>query len=127
MIQRIEEIIAEQNLREKSRYRYLVHRRWYLIVLLRKHGIKLKRIGEMLNLQHPAIIYGLKQAAYFEEHKDKLFLLDTLELQKEFGGLEIVFQQRNLIKDIENCYSMYHLSLVQARIKNNQYRNYEQN
>ena len=68
MIQRIEEIIAEQNLREKSRYRYLVHRRWYLIVLLRKHGIKLKRIGEMLNLQHPAIIYGLKQAAYFEEH-----------------------------------------------------------
>jgi hypothetical protein len=124
MIERIEEIIEEQNLREKTRYRYLVHRRWYLFGLLRKHGIRLERIGEMFNLSHATVIHGINQAKYYEERNDKLFLMDTLQLQNEFAGQEIIYQQRDLIEDIQNCSSMYHLSLVQARIKNNQYKNH---
>jgi len=47
-----------------------------------------------------------------------------LHLQNEFAGQEIIYQQRDLIEDIENCTCMYDLSLVQARIKNNQYKNH---
>ena len=124
MIERIQQIIEEQNLMEKSKPRYLVHRRWYLFGLLRKHGIRLERIGEMFNLSHSTVIHGINQAKYYEDRNDKLFLMDTLKLQEEFAGKEIIYQQRNLIEDIENCTSMYHLSLVQARIKNNQYKNF---
>ena len=124
MIERIEEIIEEQNLREKSRYRYLVHRRWFLFGMLRKHGIKLQRIGEMFDLNHSTIIYGISMAEFFEKQQDELFLLDTMALQKEFAGKEIVFIQRNLVEDILKCDSMGDLSLVQCRLKNNQYKNY---
>jgi len=124
MIKRIEEIIEEQNLREKTRYRYLVHRRWFLFVILRKHGIKFQRIAEMFDLNHSTIIYGISMAEFFEKQQDELFLLDTLELQKEFAGKEIIFVQRNLKEDILKCDSMGDLSLVQCRLKNNQYKNY---
>ena len=124
MIARIEQIIEEQNLRERTRHRYLVHRRWYLYILLRRHGITLTRIGKICNRSHATVIHGIQQANYFLDTNDKLFLLDTLELQKEFAGVDIVFEQRNLINDVQDCRSMYHLSLVQARIFNNQYRNY---
>lgn len=124
MIERIEEIIQEQNLREKTRYRYLVHRRWFLFGILRKHGIIYKRIGEMFNLNHSTIIYGMSMAEFYERQKDELYLLDTLELQKEFAGKEIVFHQRNLIEDIHNCKSMNELSVIQCRLKNNQYKNH---
>ena len=124
MIKRIEEIIEEQNLREKSRYRYLVHRRWFLFGILRKHGIKFQRIAEMFDLNHSTIIYGISMAEFFEKQQDELFLLDTMELQKEFAGKEIVFIQRNLVEDILKCDSMGDLSLVQCRLKNNQYKNY---
>jgi hypothetical protein len=79
----------------------------------------------MCNRGHATVIHGITQANYFLDTNDKLFLLDTLELQKEFAGVKIVFEQRNLIKDVQDCTSMYHLSLVQARIFNNQYRNYQ--
>jgi len=125
MIKRIEEIIEEQNLRERGRYRHLVHRRWFLFGILRKHGIIYKRIGEMFNLNHSTIIYGMAMADFYERQKDELYLLDTLELQKEFAGIEIVFEQRSLVDDILKCDSMGDLSLVQCRLKNNQYRNYQ--
>lgn len=124
MIERIEEIIQEQNLKDKAKPRYLVHRRWYLFGLLRKHGIRLERIGEMFDLSHSTVIHGINQAKYYEERNDKLFLMDTLQLQNEFAGQEIIYKQRDLFEDIQNCSSMYHLSLVQARIKNNQYKNH---
>lgn len=63
-------------------------------------------------------------AEFFEKQQDELFLLDTMELQKEFAGKEIVFIQRNLVEDILKCDSMGDLSLVQCRLKNNQYKNY---
>jgi hypothetical protein len=124
MIERIEEIIEEQNLREKTRYRYLVHRRWFLFDILRKHGIKFQRIAEMFDLNHSTIIYGISMADFFEKQQDELYLLDTLELQKEFAGKEIIFVQRNLVEDVLKCDSMGDLSLVQCRLKNNQYKNY---
>jgi len=124
MIERIEQIIKEQNLREKSRYRYLVHRRWFLFGILRKHGIIYKRIGEMFDLNHSTILYGMAMADFYERQKDELYLLDTMELQKEFAGIEIVFYQRNLINDIQNCKSMNELLVIQCRLKNNQYKNY---
>ena len=124
MIDRIEEIIEEQNLREKSRYRYMVHRRWFLFVLLRKHGIKLQRIGEMFDLNHSTIIYGMSMAEFYEKQQDELYLLDTMQLQKEFEGKEIVFVQRDLVEDIQNCKQMNELLVIQCRLKNNQYKNY---
>jgi hypothetical protein len=124
MIKRIEEIIEEQNLTEKSRYRYIVHRRWFLFDILRKHGIKFKRIAEMFDLNHSTIIYGISMAEFFEKQQDELYLLDTMELQKEFAGKEIIFVQRNLVEDVLKCDSMGDLSLVQCRLKNNQYKNY---
>lgn len=124
MIKRIEEIIEEQNLREKSRYRYIVHRRWFLFDILRKHGIKFQRIAEMFDLNHSTIIYGISMAEFFEKQQDELYLLDTMELQKEFAGKEIIFVQRNLVEDVLKCDSMGDLSLVQCRLKNNQYLNH---
>lgn len=124
MIERIEQIIEEQDLREKCRTRYIVHRRWFLFGILRKHGIIYKRIGEMFNLNHSTILYGMAMADFYERQKDELYLLDTMELQKEFAGVEIVFHQRNLIDDIQNCKSMNELSIIQCRLKNNQYLNY---
>jgi hypothetical protein len=124
MIDRIEQIIEKENLLTRSRKRSIVHRRWFLFGILRKHGIKLKKIGEMFDLNHSTIIYGMSIAEFFEKQNDELYLLDTMDLQKEFSGIEIIFQKRNLINDINNCKSMNELSIIQCRLKNNQYLNY---
>lgn len=124
MIQRIEEIIEEQNLREKTKYRYLVHRRWFLFRLLRKNGVVLQRIGEMFNLNHATIIYGLKMSEFYEEKKDEIYRLDTLNLQEEFGNVEIILKQRNLVEDIKKCNSTKQLLVIKARLKNSQYKNF---
>jgi hypothetical protein len=125
MIDRIEQIIIDENLKEKTKYRYIVHKRWYLFILLRKHKIKYKRIGEMFNLNHSTIIYGISMGNFYENKMDELYLLDTLKLKNEFEGKEIIFEQRNLINDICNCKSMQELLLIKARLKNNQYLNYK--
>ena len=124
MIDRIEQIIEEQGLKDKTRARYIVHRRWYLFRILRKKGIIYRRIGEMFDLNHATVIYGTGMAEFFEKQQDELYLLDTAELQKEFGGIEIISEQRNLINDIQNCKSMNELAIIQSRLLNFQYLNY---
>ena len=121
MIERIKEIIEKEKLQHNCRTRHIVHRRFYLFRLLRKHGVYFRVIGEMFNLNHSTVIHGNSIAEFFERKQDELYLLDTADLQKEFGGIEIIFEPRNLVNDIENCNSMNELSVIKSRLKNNQY------
>ncbi len=124
MIDRIKEIIEEQGLSKKCRKQNLVHKRAYLFNLIRKQGVCFREIGEMFNLSHSAIIHGCSTAELHESNNDQLYFLDTIELQKEFGDVEVITEERNLIEDIENCRTMNQLLIIQGRLKNNQYLNY---
>lgn len=123
MIQRIKEIIEEQGLNKKCRKRNLVHKRAYLFNFIRKHGVCFREIGELFNLTHATIIHGCSMAELYEKNKDELYLLDTIELQKEFENVEIKVETRNLIDDIINCKTMSEVSVIQGRLKNFQYKN----
>ena len=121
MFERIKEIIEKEKLNKKCRKRNLIHRRAYLFNLMRKHGVYFREIGEMFNLHHSTVLHGDKMAELHAKNNDQLYLLDTLDLQQEFGNIEIKIEKRNLIQDIYTCKTMNELSIIQARLNKNQY------
>lgn len=124
MIQRIKEIIEEQGLNKNCRKQNLVHQRAYLFNLLRKHGVYFREIGEMFNLHHSTILHGAKMAELHEGNNDQLYFLDTIELQKEFGNVEVINEERNLVEDVIKCRNMNQLLIIQGRLKNFQYKSF---
>ena len=124
MIDRIKEIIEEQGLSKKCRKQHIIHKRAYLFNLLRKHGLYFREIGEMFNLDHTTILHGAKMAELHEGNNDELYLLDTLELQREFENVEVKIEERNLVEDVIKCRNMNQLLIIQGRLKNFQYKSF---
>jgi hypothetical protein len=124
MIERIKEIIEEQGLKKKCRKQHIIHKRAYLFNLLRKHGLYFREIGEMFNLDHTTILHGCKMAELHNGNNDELYLLDTLELQREFENVEVIIEERNLVEDVIKCRNMNQLLIIQGRLKNFQYKSF---
>ena len=56
--------------------------------------------------------------------RDQLYFLDTIELQKEFGNVEVINEERNLVEDVIKCRNMNQLLIIQGRLKNFQYKSF---
>jgi hypothetical protein len=122
MIDRIKEIIEQENLKERTKKPKKVHRRWFLFKLLRKHGIIYKNIAEMFDMNHATIIYGLTQVENYEKQKDEIYLLDTKDLNIKFNNIEMILKERNLSEDVLNCNNLQALTKIKCRIDNGIYK-----
>ena len=122
LIDRIHEIIENENLRERTKKPNKVHRRWFIFAYLRKNNYVLREIAELFNMNHATIIHGIRQAQLFEQVKDEMFLIDTLDLFQEFKNKIIKIKERNLIQDIMESKNLHDLTKIKRRLLNNVYK-----
>lgn len=118
MIDDIIEYIKENDLRVKSRHRYVLYKRYYLYSILRKKGLSLSRIAKMFNQSHATIIHGLINHDVWHKAKDPIYFLHTRELREMF--LEPEKYKPLRIKILE-CDSMEELDKIKEHINNNYY------
>jgi hypothetical protein len=122
LIDRIHEIIETENLRQRTKKPNKVHRRWFIFAYLRKNNYVLREIAELFDMNHATIIHGIRQAQLFEQVKDEMFLIDTLDLFQEFKNKTIKIKERNLIQDIMESKNLYDLTKIKRRLLNNVYK-----
>ena len=122
MIERIKQIIEDEKLNKRSKKPNKVYRRWFLFIWLRKNKFLFREISEMFGIHHATILHGIIQAEIFEKQNDELYFLATKDLYLEFKDKRIIFKERNLIEDINNCKNMHQLSQIKTRLQHNQYK-----
>jgi hypothetical protein len=127
LIDRIHEIIETENLRQRTKKPNKVHRRWFIFAYLRKNNYVLREIAELFDMNHATIIHGIRQAQLFEQVKDEMFLIDTLDLFEEFKNKTIKIKERDLIQDIMESKNLYDLTKIKRRLINNVYKNLDKN
>jgi hypothetical protein len=127
LIKRINEIIETENLTQRTKKPNKVHRRWFIFSYLRKNNYVLREIAELFDMNHATIIHGIKKAEFYEQVKDEMFLIDTLDLFEEFKNKMLKIKERNLIQDIMDSKNLYDLTKIKRRLQNNVYKNLDKN
>jgi hypothetical protein len=127
LINRINEIIETENLRERTKKPNKVHRRWFIFSYLRKNNYVLREIADIFDMNHATIIHGIKKAEFYEQVKDEMFLIDTLDLFEEFKNKMLKIKERNLIQDIMESKNLYDLTKIKRRLQNNVYKILDKN
>ena len=127
LIERINEIIETENLTQRTKKPNKVHRRWFIFSYLRKNNYVLREIAELFDMNHATIIHGIKKAEFYEQVKDEMFLIDTLDLFEEFKNKMLKIKERNLIQDIMESKNLYDLTKIKRRLQNNVYKNLDKN
>lgn len=121
MIERIKEIIENEQLKIRNQNPEKVYRRWFFYCYLRKQKFYLREIVEIFNVHHSSILHGIKQAEIFEKQKDELYFLHTKDLFQEFNDKTLFFKKRNLIEDVKNAKNFQDLCKIKRRIDQNIY------
>lgn len=121
MIERIKQIIEDEQLKKLSKDPEKVYRRWFFYCFLRRQKFYLREIAQIFDKHHATIIHGIKQAEFFEKQKDELYFLHTKDLFQEFNDKTLFFEKRNLIEDIQNAKSFQDLCKIKRRIDQNIY------
>jgi hypothetical protein len=121
MIERIKQIIEDEQLKKNCNRPEKVYRRWFFYCYLRNQKFYLREIAEIFDKHHATIIHGIKQAEFFEKEKDQLYFLHTKDLFQEFNDKTLFFNKRNLIEDIQNAKNFQDLSKIKRRINQNIY------
>lgn len=121
MIERIKQIIEDEQLKIRNQIPEKVYRRWFFYCYLRKQKFYLREIVEIFNVHHSSILHGIKQAEIFEKQKDEFYFLHTKDLFQEFNDKTLFFEKRNLIEDIQNAKNFQDLSKIKRRITQNIY------
>ena len=103
LIDRINEIIETENLRERTKKPTKVHRRWFLFSLLRNKGVIFQKIGDMFGMDHATILYGVRQVEIYKKAKDEFYLMDTADLEEIFNNLKYI---KRIIK-YQNEYTIW--------------------
>lgn len=116
LINEVKEVISREGLDKKDRRRHIVHARFYLMNLLRKHEVKLKSIGELFNMHHATVVHGINQYQDLKQMKDRLLDEDTRHLQAIFEGRykEPVF---SVYYDVCNAVTRHDFKVIQSRME----------
>lgn len=122
MIEQAEFLIEKHKLSRRSRKQFLVHQRAFLMNRLQKHGVSLIRIARMFNMNHATVLHNVKNAQYFENVEDKLYLADVAEIREELENNPVVRNIEDLVSEILECTTVRRLEKIQRRIKRNEYK-----
>lgn len=75
-LEKVKYLIERDNLKDKSRKRYLVYKRNYLYYKLRQDGYSLELIGSLFNKHHATIIHGIDTYKAVKRYKDVKHILN---------------------------------------------------
>tara|TARA_R110002167_G_scaffold72977_2_gene204787 strand:+ start:484 stop:870 length:387 start_codon:yes stop_codon:yes gene_type:complete len=116
----VHHMVMKLKLNVPNRKRSFIHKRFYLMSLLRVNGVKLKEIGSIFNQDHSTVVHGLKKYADLRRFKDSLLDEDTRELREQFGEHfdKPVF---SIIYDMRNATNPYDFKVIRERLDNQVY------
>ena len=106
-IEKIQEIIVEYDLRNKTRIPSMVYRRQYLFYKLKQLGLRLRDIAEIFDMNHCSILYGMNRHMMWSKSKDQMYLNVIAPIMRELGDeqpyeetLHIDVKKTGIIKKI---------------------------
>lgn len=121
-VDKVIELIDRDNLTKKDRRRVFIHRRAFMCAVLRKEGLSLKNIADLIDRNHATVINALKNYRHWARHNDDMFHDDVSEYLDIFGYKKIeTVKHRSILEDIENCRNMQELTMIKRRILNGVY------
>lgn len=119
MIEEIIEHIKEHELNKPSRAREYVYRRSFLCYLLKKQGLTLQKIADIMNRNHATVMHAIDVHKDFMTHSDKIY---QSYIQMEIKLFEPVIEvKRSIYDDILKCNNTTDLKIIKERIANNEY------
>jgi predicted transcriptional regulator len=121
MIEKVQQLIVKYNLQKRCRKRFRVHQRAFLMLKLLSYGLSVSKIAEMFKMNHATVLHNVKNANYFEQVKDALYLSDIADIQEELVKNPVSKNVNNLVLEILECTTVRRLEKIQRRILQNEY------
>jgi len=117
----IKELIKKDGLDGKERLEYLNNKRMYLYYIMRKHGMKLKKIASFFNRDHATIIHGIKRYKFLLNNNNEMLKVDTEEYEQVFSKIPMPKKTYNLEEDVIKATTIGDLNIIKRRLDNNMY------
>lgn len=121
VVEKVKQLIIQDELNSKSRERDKIYKRSYLYAILREEGWNLSKIGKLFNRTHASIINALKvHDAYYG--KDKIYMSYIKKFDEIFKP-SVKMQKDSIFHDIMNCHNTTQLRIIKERITDGWYDN----
>ena len=118
-VERIKELMLEDELHLSDRYRDKVYKRAYLYSILRDEGWHLAKIGRMFNRNHATVINALKVHDNYYKN-DKIYMRHIKHYELIFRpAVEIA--KESIFDDVMNCHNTTQLRMIKEKILANGY------
>lgn len=120
-LNKVSELVEKDGLNKRNRRRQIIYKKCYLQHKLRESGMTFKEIGKLFNQHHASVIHNIRTHEDLSTYYNAVYSNEISEYVSELTGIKIELPKRNLVKDVLNASSMYHLHLIKKRIKENKY------
>jgi hypothetical protein len=121
MIEKIKQLIQEDDLHLADRYRDKVYKRAYLYSILREEGWHLAKIGRLFKRNHATIINALKVHDSFYGN-DKVYMRHVKHYELIFRPI-VELQKDSIFDDVINCHNTTQLRMIKEKIVTGWYDN----
>lgn len=109
----VQKFIDKYDLKEKSRYRYQLDKRYFLFNILKNDGMSFSLIGRIFGLSHATVMHGIKNHKEWFYINDPSYRENTKELREEFKHVCFV---KTLKEVILECDSLEELEIIKSQI-----------
>jgi hypothetical protein len=114
MVEKIKELIIQDDLHLPDRYRDKVYKRAYLYSILREEGWHLAKIGRLFKRNHATIINALKVHDSFYGN-DKVYMRHVKHYELIFRPI-VELQKDSIFDDVINCHNTTQLIMIKDKI-----------
>lgn len=122
-IQIIHELVEAYDLKNKTRTRGLLYKRYFLYHELRSSGFSLTQIGEIFGKHHASIIHGLKTHVNLMSYEDPDYSYEIMQLREQLKGSVVIYpeqikgRQMDLKTDILEARTLRQFRMIRRRLK----------
>ena len=124
-LEKINELIEKYGLKNNTRKRDVLFKRYFVYNELRNYGLSLSMIGEIFGKNHATILNGLRVHKDMLSYRDSDYTAETYAMQAELDGLDFpnvsgVFKRDryyDLKQDLLEARHFYTFKRIQRRVK----------
>lgn len=124
-LEKINELIEKYSLKENTRRRDVLFKRYFIFNELRVYGLSLSMIGEIFGKNHATVLNGLRVHKDMLSYRDADYASETAAIQAELAGLEFAWisspfkrdRYYDLKEDILQAKNFITFKRIQRRVK----------
>jgi hypothetical protein len=119
----IHDLVEAYDLKNKTRTRGLLYKRYFLYHELRTSGFSLTQIGDIFGKHHASIIHGLKTHVNLMSYEDPDYRYEIMQLREQLQGSVVIYpeqikgRQMDLKTDILEARTMRQFRMIRRRLK----------